>query len=86
MTFFYFLVICSIFTFQPLTSRSFSNLSFIIQSTFSQKIPLSHFQIYKYSCTIAILQLQIIFYNCRNCHQLHVKIYPAPSICRNAHA
>jgi len=32
--------------------------------------PLSHFKIYNYNCTIAILQLQITFYNGRNCHQL----------------
>jgi len=41
---------------------------------FHPSFPLSHFQIYNYNCTIAILQ--ITFYNCRNCHQLHVKICP----------
>ena len=39
--------------------------------------PLLHFQIYNYNCTIANLQLKITFYNCRKCHQLHVKIRPA---------
>ena len=38
---------------------------------------LSHFKIYNNNCTIAILQLKITCYNCRNCHQLHVKICPA---------
>ena len=31
---------------------------------------------YSYNCTIHLLQLQITFYNCRNCDQLHVKICP----------
>ena len=47
---------------------------------FHPSFPLSHFQIYNYNCTIAILQLQITFYNCRNCHQLHVKICPAVKV------
>jgi len=37
---------------------------------------LSHLQSYNYNCTIHLLQLQITFYNCRNCDQLHVKICP----------
>src|SRR6218665_3970486 len=37
----------------------------------------SNFQTYNYNCAIHLLQLQITFYNCRNCHQLHVKICPA---------
>ena len=39
--------------------------------------PLLHFQMYNYNCTTTNLQLQITFYNCRNSHQLHVKICPA---------
>src|SRR6218665_2382759 len=39
-------------------------------------LALPNLRIYNYNCTIAILQLQITFYNCRNCHQLHVKICP----------
>jgi len=40
---------------------------------FHPSSPLPHFQTYNYSCTISIIQLQIItFLNCRNCHQLHV--------------
>ena len=35
-----------------------------------------HLQIYNYNCTIHLLQLQITFYNCRNCDQLRVKICP----------
>ena len=35
------------------------------------------FKIYNYNCTIPILQLQTTFYNCTNCHQLHIKISPA---------
>jgi len=31
---------------------------------------------YNYNCTIHFLKLQIRFYNCRNCDQLHVKICP----------
>ena len=38
--------------------------------------PLFQFKIYNYNCTIPILQLQTSFYNCTNCHQLHVKICP----------
>src|SRR6218665_3156622 len=38
--------------------------------------PLFQFKIYNYNCTILILQLQTTFYNCTNCHQLHVKICP----------
>jgi len=36
----------------------------------------SHLQIHNYNCTIHLLQLQITFYKCRNCDQLHVKICP----------
>ena len=42
--------------------------------------PLFLFKIYNYNCTIPILQLQITFYNCTNCHQLHVKICPEPQV------
>jgi len=34
------------------------------------------FKIYNYNCTIPILKLQTTFYNCTNCHQLHIKICP----------
>jgi len=44
---------------------------------FRPSFPLSRFKMYNYNGTIAILQLQITFYNSRNCHQLHVKICPA---------
>src|SRR6218665_1263315 len=37
---------------------------------------LFRFKIYNYNCTIPILELQTTFYNCTNCHQLHVKICP----------
>jgi len=64
----------------------FFHHSLNIFSTFSQhffgfhpSFPLSHFQIYNFNCTIALLQLQITFYNCRNFHQLHVKICFSPS-------
>jgi len=33
-------------------------------------------QSYNYNCTVHPFQLQIRFYNCRNCDQLHVKICP----------
>ena len=39
-------------------------------------LTLSHLQSYNYNCTIHHSQLQITFYNCRNCDQLHVKICP----------
>ena len=32
--------------------------------------------IYNYNCTIHLLQLQMTFYNSRNCDQLHIKICP----------
>src|SRR6218665_187699 len=44
---------------------------------FNTSFPLLHFQIYNDNCTIAILQLQITFYNYTNCHQLHAKICSA---------
>ena len=53
---------------------------FVIHSTFfvfHLSCPPSHLQSYNYNYTIDLLQLQIAFYNCRNCHQLHVKICPA---------
>ena len=67
---------------------SVPDLSFIINSLnvfstflgFHPSFPLSHFKIYNYNCTISILQLQITFYNCKNCDQLHVKICPAFSL------
>jgi len=37
---------------------------------------------YNYNCTIHLFQLQIRFYNCGNCDQLHVKICPAWLTCR----
>ena len=40
---------------------------------------LFQFKIYNYNCTIPILHLQTTFYNCTNCHQLHVKICPGVS-------
>src|SRR6218665_2864645 len=89
-----FLVISLIFTFQPFTNHCKYNctgnffLTFL--SSFTQRFstflgfhlsfPFSHFKIYNYNCTIAILQLQITFYNCRNCHQLHVKICPGSKV------
>jgi len=47
---------------------------------FHPSFPPSRFRIYNYNCTIAILQLQIICYNCRKCHQLHVKICPESKV------
>ena len=42
-------------------------------------LTILHLQSYNYNCTIHLLQLQITFFNCRNCDQLHVKICPAAS-------
>ena len=53
---------------------------FVIHSAFFIFHPCfrpSHLQTYNYNCTFHPLQLQITFYNCRNCDQLHVKICPA---------
>ena len=57
----------------------FFHQSLYIFSTFfgvHPSFPLSHFKMYNCNFTAAILQLKIAFYNCRNCHQLHVKICP----------
>ena len=67
-------------TAQAISFRPFFHHSLNIFSTFfgfQPSFQLSHFQIYNYNCTIPILQLQITFYSCRNCHQLHVKICSA---------
>jgi len=37
----------------------------------------ANLEIYICNCTIHLLQLQIPFYICRNCDQLHVKVCPA---------
>ena len=64
---------CTSTTAQPISS----DLSCIIHSpNFSVFTPFStlarpNLQLQLHSCH---LQLQITFYNCRNCHQLHVKI------------
>ena len=63
--------------FWPFFHHSLNIFIFSTFCDFRPSFPLSLFQIYNYNCTIPILQLQITFYNCRNCHQLHVKICPA---------
>ena len=70
---------CRYTTARAISSDLFSSFTIIFSTFlgFHPSFPLSHFQIYNYNCTIAILQLQITFYNCRNCHQLHVNICPA---------
>src|SRR6218665_56898 len=46
---------------------------------FTPFFPPSRLQSYNYNCTIHLLLLQITFYNCRNCDQLHVKVCPGPT-------
>ena len=58
-------------TFCIIHSQNFTLFSILFYA-----FPLFQFQIYNYNCTIPILQLQTTFYNCTNCHQLHVKICP----------
>ena len=53
---------------------------FTLFTILSYAFPLFLFKIYNYNCTIPILQLQTPFYNCTNCHQLHVKICPGSSL------
>src|SRR6218665_469240 len=52
------------------------SLNFTLFTILFYTFPLFLFQIYNYNCTIPILQLKTTFYNCTNCHQLHVKICP----------
>jgi len=53
------------------------SLNFTLYTILFYAFSLFQFKLYNYNCTIPILQLQITFYNCTNCHQLHVKICPA---------
>src|SRR6218665_2411734 len=57
---------------------------FTLFTILSYAFPLFLFKIYNYNCTIPILQLQTPFYNCTNCHQLHVKICPGYTVCCTA--
>src|SRR6218665_1870262 len=58
-------------TFSIIHSQNFTLFAILFYA-----FPLFQFKIYNYNCTIPILQLQTTFYNCTNCHQLHVKICP----------
>src|SRR6218665_729195 len=60
-------------TFCIIHSQNFTLFSILFYA-----FPLFQFKIYNYNCTIPILQLQTTFYNCTNCHQLHVKKYALP--------
>src|SRR6218665_2846033 len=51
-------------------------MPFLAIRRFCPCFPPSHLQSYNYNCTIHLLQLQMTFYNCRNCDQLKVKICP----------
>ena len=65
-------------------SRCFFHHSLNVSQNFSVFTFLLHSRTYKFTTTTAVIailqQLQITFHNCRNCHQLHVKICPAGNI------
>jgi len=74
-----FLVISSIFYISTIqnaagtTAQPFLHHSF---SKFTSFHPSFHSCTSKFTTTTAQMH-KITFYNCRNCHQLHVKIWPA---------
>src|SRR6218665_3889666 len=61
-------------TFCIIHSQNVTNLTLFTILFYA--FPLFQFKIYNCNCTILMLQPQTAFYNCTNCHQLHVKICP----------
>jgi len=69
----------TIFSYSPefshFSSTEISDATFFIIRNFSFSALFSTLtQSYNYNCIIHLLQLQMTFYNCRNCDPLHVKI------------